>query len=211
VCGPPSQRVDRAGVGRERVGRIDSAAAEATIRLLASHMGQTVTPGRPFDAVGLHAVGRWFAGFNGFAWLSQDHLYTALVPMSVWGGFGFNFVLYLAAMEAVPAELYEAAELDGASPWQQFRVVTLPLIWEVLTVSAVFLVIGGMKAFESIWLLTNQAPTTAVHVIGTRMIQTMFNEMDVGGATAIAVLLLIMVLVASAVAMRAMRREAVEL
>ena len=170
-----------------------------------------VAIGRGLSAVGLVTIGNWFHGFDGFAWLSQDHLYTALVPLSVWTGFGFNFVLYLAAMEAVPTELYEAADLDGASPWQQFHVVTLPLIWEVLTVSVVFLVIGGMKAFETIWLMTNQAPTTAVHVIGTRMIQTMFTEMNVGEATAIAVLLLAMVFVASVVALRAMRREGVEL
>ena len=170
-----------------------------------------VAIGRGLSAVGLATVGGWFRGFDGFAWLSQDHLYTALVPLSVWTGFGFNFVLYLAAMEAVPTELYEAANLDGASPWQQFHVVTLPLIWEVLTVSVVFLVIGGMKAFETIWLMTNQAPTTAVHVIGTRMIQTMFTEMNVGEATAIAVLLLAMVFVASLVAMRLMKREVVEL
>jgi ABC-type sugar transport system permease subunit len=89
-------------------------------------------------------------------------------------------------------------------------VVTLPLIWEVLTISVVFLIIGGMKAFESIWLLTNQSPGTASHVIGTRMVQTMFSEMRVGEATAIAVLLLAMVFVASIVALRAMQRETIE-
>jgi ABC-type sugar transport system permease subunit/ABC-type glycerol-3-phosphate transport system substrate-binding protein len=166
--------------------------------------------GRGLAHLGLGAIGAWFAGFDGFAWLSEDHLYTALVPMSVWAGFGFNFVLYLAAMESVPGELYEAAELDGATAWQQFRIVTLPLIWEVLTVSIVFLVIGGMKAFDTIWLLTNQSPGTAVHVIGTLMVRTMFTDMHVGEATAIAVLMLGMVFVASVVAMRVMKREAIE-
>lgn len=170
-----------------------------------------VSMGRGLGHMGLHGLGAWLQGFNGFAWLSQDHLYTALVPMSVWAGFGFNFVLYLAAMEAVPAELYEAAELDGASHLQQFFTVTLPLIWEVLTISVVFMVIGGMKAFESIWLLTNQQPSSAVHVIGTQMIQSMITEMKVGRATAIAVLLFIMVFIGSAVAMRLMRRDTGEL
>jgi raffinose/stachyose/melibiose transport system permease protein len=150
-------------------------------------------------------------GFEGFAWLSQDHLYTALVPMSVWAGFGFNFVLYLAAMEAIPGELYEAAQLDGASPWQQFRTITFPLIWEVLSISTVFMIIGGMKAFETIWLLTDQAPGTQTHVIGTRMIQSMFTEMNIGQATAIAVLLFAMVFAMSVLALRVMRRDAVEM
>src|SRR5206468_2712624 len=156
-------------------------------------------------------AGGWFAGFDGFAWLSQDHLYTALVPMSVWAGFGFNLVLYLAAMEGIPGELYEAAEIDGASALAQFRTITLPLIWEVLTISTVFMIIGGMKAFESIWLLTNQAPGTQSHVIGTLMVQAMFSELNVGEATAIAVLLFAMVFVASGVALRVMKRETVEM
>jgi ABC-type sugar transport system permease subunit len=170
-----------------------------------------VAIGKGFSHAGMAGIGAWFKGFDGFAWLSQAHLYTALLPMSVWAGFGFNFVLYLAAMEAVPGELYEAAELDGASPVHQFFTVTLPLIWEVLTISAIFMVIGGMKAFESIWLLTNQQPSSAVHVIGTKMMQSLINEMNVGQATAIAVLLFAMVFVGSAVAMRLMQRETVEL
>jgi raffinose/stachyose/melibiose transport system permease protein len=170
-----------------------------------------VAMGNVLCRIGLSSVGHVLTGFNGFAWLSQDHLYTALLPMSVWGGFGFNFILYLAAMEGIPAELYEASELDGASHWQQFWIVTLPLIWEVLTISTVFMIIGGMKAFESIWLLTNQAPATSTHVIGTRMVQTMLSEMNVGEATAIAVLLFVMVFVATAAAMTAMKREAIEM
>jgi raffinose/stachyose/melibiose transport system permease protein len=170
-----------------------------------------VAIGNGLSHIGLTGIGGWFRGFAGFAWLSQDHLYTALLPMSVWAGFGFNFVLYLAAMEGIPTELYEASELDGANHWQQFQIITLPLIWEVLTISTVFMVIGGMKAFESIWLLTNQSPGTASHVIGTRMVQAMLTEMNVGEATAIAVLLFIMVFVATAVALAAMRRETIEM
>jgi ABC-type sugar transport system permease subunit len=81
----------------------------------------------------------------------------------------------------------------------------------VLTISAVFLIIGGMKAFEAIWLLTNQRPGTQAHVVGTRMVQAMFTEMNVGQATAIAVLLFVMVFAASAVALRVMKRDVVEM
>jgi ABC-type sugar transport system permease subunit len=81
----------------------------------------------------------------------------------------------------------------------------------VLAISIVFMVIGGMKAFELIWLLTNQRPATENHVIATRMIQTMFNEFRVGEAAAIAVLLFLMVFLGSAATLRVMRREAVEL
>jgi raffinose/stachyose/melibiose transport system permease protein len=169
-----------------------------------------VGAGRLLSAVGLTGPGAWLASLEGFAWLSQSNLYWALIPMSIWGACGFNMLLFLAAMESIPQSLYESAQIDGASPWRQFRSITLPLIWEVLSISIVFMVIGGMKAFESIWLLTNQSPTTQVHVIGTRMVQAMFLEFKVGEATAIAVLLFVMVFFGTAATLRAMRRETVE-
>lgn len=166
--------------------------------------------GRGLQTIGLTGVAHWFLSWQGFAWLSQANLYWALVPMSIWGACGFNMVLFLAAMESIPQSLYEAAQMDGASAWRQFWNITLPLIWEVLSISIVFMVIGGMKAFEGIWLLTNQSPTTQVHVIGTRMVQAMFSEFKIGEATAIAVLLFVMVFFGTAATLRAMRRETVE-
>jgi raffinose/stachyose/melibiose transport system permease protein len=114
-------------------------------------------------------------------------------------------------MENVPESLYESATIDGASPWRQFWSITVPLIWEVLAISVVFMVIGGMKAFDMIWLLTNQQPTTATHTISTRMVQTMFWEYKVGEATAIAVILFFMVFLGTAATLRVMRRERVEM
>ena len=163
--------------------------------------------GGPINTV-LVALG--LEGFAGFAWLAQDNLYWALIPMSIWGAAGFNMVLFLAAMESIPQSMYEAADIDGASAWRQFWSITVPLIWEVLSIAIVFMIIGGMKAFEVIWLLTNQRPTTDNHVIGTRMVQAMFTEFKVGEATAIAVLLFLIVFFGTTATLRAMKREAVE-
>ncbi|WP_428390094.1 extracellular solute-binding protein [Mucisphaera sp.] len=157
------------------------------------------------------AMGLNFRGFENYAWLSQQNLYWSLIPMMIWAACGFNMVLYLAAMQSIPESLYEAAEIDGATPWHQFWTITIPLIWEALSVSIVFLVIAGMKAFEVIWLLTNQSPNTQTHVIGTRMVWAMFSEFRVGQAAAIAVLLFIMVFFGTAATLRLMKREAVEL
>ena len=151
-----------------------------------------------------------FVGFDGYAWLSPEHLYGALIPIYLWMACGFNLVLYLAAMEGIPAELYEAAELEGASKMRQFFTITLPLIREVLVVSAVFLVIGGLNAFELVWLLTSQAPASGTHTLGTLMVSTMFQDFQIGRATAIAVVMFALVLVGSAAVMRALRRETVE-
>ena len=163
--------------------------------------------GGPVNAI-LTSIG--MSGFEGFAWLSQDNLYWALVPMSIWAAAGFNMILFLAAMESIPQSLYEAAEIDGASAWRQFWTITMPLIWEGLSLAIVFMIIGGMKAFEVIWLLTNQAPTSDNHVIGTRMVQAMFEEFHVGEATAIAVILFLIVFFGTTVTLRLMRRETVE-
>ncbi|RRJ97337.1 extracellular solute-binding protein [Opitutaceae bacterium TAV4] len=165
-----------------------------------------VACGRWLAAAGApDGVAGWFLGFEGFAWLAQGHLYGALIPIYLWMACGFNLVLYLAAMESIPAELYEAAALDGASTARQFFSVTLPLIREVLVISAVFLVIGGLNAFELVWLLTSQDPTSGSHTLGTLMVSTMFTEFQIGRATAIAVVMFTLVLVGSAAVMRAMR------
>ena len=173
--------------------------------------GALVGIGHFLETMGLHVVGNGFLGFKNFAWLSQDHLYWALVPMTIWGACGFNMILYLAAMESVDTSLYEAAAIDGASTAQQFFMITLPMIWEVLTISAVFMVIGGMKVFDQIWLMTSQEPTTTTHVIGTLMVSTMFGEFKVGEATAIAVILFVLVFFGTIAVMRLMRRQPVEL
>jgi raffinose/stachyose/melibiose transport system permease protein len=164
---------------------------------------------------GLSALGRaldigWLRTFDGYPWLAQSHLYVALIPIYLWMACGFNLILYLAAMEGIDPQLYEAAEIDGAPPWRQFFAITLPLIWEVVVVSAVFLVIGGLNAFEMIWLLTSQDPDSATHTLGTLMVTSMFKDFEVGRATAIAVVLFLLVFAASAAVMRGLKREAVE-
>jgi raffinose/stachyose/melibiose transport system permease protein len=152
----------------------------------------------------------WLRSFDGFAWLTPARLYGSLVPIYLWMACGFNLILYLAAMEGIDTQLYEAAEIDGASRTRQFFSITLPMIWDVIGISAVFLIIAGLNAFEMIWLLTSQDPTTANHTLSTLLVTTMFKSFDIGRATAVAVLLLALVLVASAGILRALKRDAVE-
>jgi ABC-type sugar transport system permease subunit/ABC-type glycerol-3-phosphate transport system substrate-binding protein len=159
---------------------------------------------------GISAAGRtlhsaWLAGFDGFPWLAPEYLYTALIPIYVWMACGFNLILYLAAMEGIDPQLYEAAALDGASAWRQFFLITLPSIREVLVISAVFLVISGLNAFEMIWLLTSQFPSSSTHTLGTLLVTAMFQDMDIGRATALAVILFVLVATGSAVVLRLLR------
>lgn len=165
---------------------------------------------------GLAALGRtlhsrWLLSFDGYPWLAPDHLYAALIPIYVWMACGFNLILYLAAMEGIDPQLYEAAELEGASAAWQFFTITLPLIREAVLVSAVFLVIAGLNAFEMVWLLTSQEPTTASHTLGTLLVVTMFKSLEIGRAAALAVILFLLVAAGSAIVWRTLRREAVEI
>ena len=152
----------------------------------------------------------WLKSFADYPWLAEDHLYAALIPIYIWMACGFNLILYLAAMEGIDSQLYEAADIDGASTWTQFFTITLPSIREVLAISAVFLVIGGLNAFEMIWLLTSQEPSAAMHTLATLLVTTMFKDFDIGRAAALAVILFGLVLVASGAVLRAFRSEPVE-
>ena len=152
----------------------------------------------------------WLGSFENFPWLTPGHLYAALIPIYIWMACGFNLILFLAAMEGIDPQYYEAAQLDGASPLRQFRSITLPMIGEVIAISAVFLVIGGLNSFEMVWLLTSQEPATASHTLGTLLVTTMFREFDVGRATALAVILFALVFVGSAGALRLLSRESTD-
>jgi raffinose/stachyose/melibiose transport system permease protein len=152
----------------------------------------------------------WLQSFANYPWLSEQHLYGALIPIYIWVGCGFNLILYLAAMEGIDPQLYEAAEIDGAPPWRQFFTITLPLIREVLAISAVFLVIGGLNAFEMVWLLTSQDPSASVQTLGTLLVTTMFKNLDIGRAAALAVILFSLVLAASTAVLRGLKGEPVE-
>lgn len=129
-----------------------------------------------------------------YTWLSQDHLYPSLLPLAVWSAGGFQLVLCSAALTQVPVELYEAARLEGANRWQQFWSVSWPSLRPTVLAGYFLLLISAVKSFETVWLLTNQEPTTQVHVLGTLLMQTAFAELKLGEAAALAVLLLGLVL-----------------
>ncbi|WP_442889709.1 extracellular solute-binding protein [Congregicoccus parvus] len=149
---------------------------------------------------------RWLLGFEHYAWLATGRLYWALIPIYVWLTTGFNLVLYLAAMQGIDRQLYEAAEIDGAGAVAQFFRITLPLIAEVIAISVVFLVIGGLNTFEMVWLLTAQDPTSQNQVLATWMVSTMFKEFDIGRATAIAVVMFVLVAAGSGIALLGLRK-----
>lgn len=145
-----------------------------------------------------------------FPFLQSKYLIASILPMIVWSATGFYMVLFLAAIGGIPQSYYEAARLEGASHFQQFIHITLPLLREILVVAAVFMIITLMKYFDAIWVMENEVPNRDSHVLATLLYQKVFTEYDMGYASAVAVLLFLIVLAASAFSMAWSRKERIE-
>jgi multiple sugar transport system permease protein len=136
-------------------------------------------------------------GLGGHFWLgNQDLVNYSLAGTSVWRYLGLNFVLFLGAIQSIPGALYEAAEIDGASRWQQFRHIILPGIRPILSLSVILAVSGSLAAFEIPFIMTGGANGSKTFVIQT--VQQAFQFNKVGFASAAALVLLVIILLATA-------------
>jgi ABC-type sugar transport system permease subunit len=126
-------------------------------------------------------------------WLGNpDVVNYSLAGVAIWRYIGLNFVLFLGAIQSIPGELYEAAELDGANRWQQFRYIIAPGIKRIISLSFILAIAGSLSAFELPYIITGGTNGSMTFVIQT--IQTAFVYRKVGLASAMAVVLLIIVL-----------------
>ncbi len=144
-------------------------------------------------------------------WLADERLFMVpLVLLGTWKGIGWTMVIYLAGLQTIPAELYEAAQVDGADHWRQLRYVTLPLLRPTLVFLLVVLVIGGLNAYVSFQLMTNNGdPVNLAHSVLTWMYKTSFDVgQDFGTGAAISYLLTLFVFVISLVQIKLLRRPA---
>ena len=142
------------------------------------------------------------------SWLANR--WTALVViclLGIWKGVGWSMMIYLAALQGVPETLEEAAQLDGANRWQRFRAVTIPAISPATTFISVMLVIGGLNVFTSVQLLTDGGPIGQTDVVLTYMYQQAFSFTDFGYASALAVILAVLVFVLAVLQLRIMRNR----
>jgi len=145
-----------------------------------------------------------------YAFFDAKNLIISMIPLIVWTSTGFYMILFLAAMQGIPEEYYEAAELDGATPVAQFFNITLPMIRDVITVGLMFLVISILKFFDPIWVVENQRPAADAHVLSTLLYQKSFSEYRVGEGAAVAVLQFLFVFAAALISLRLARRDRLE-
>ncbi|MGX1934077.1 carbohydrate ABC transporter permease [Microbacterium resistens] len=126
----------------------------------------------------------------------------------VWSHFGFNMILFLAGIKSVPAEYYEAATVDGASRWQQFRSITLPLIAPVFTVNLVLTLVGLLKAYDVVLSLTDGGPAGSTQTIVYQILKDSFANSALGfGAAQSMILLIVTAVVGLAVTLVRRRAE----
>ncbi|MEU9311072.1 sugar ABC transporter permease [Streptomyces sp. NPDC048256] len=131
-------------------------------------------------AIGLDgAGGQWFA--------DPSTVMATLFLVMTWKYFGFHMMLYLAGLQSIPAELTEAALIDGAGPWQRFRNVTLPLLAPTLRISVFLSVIGSIQLFDLVWVVTAGGPDHHSETMAVTMFQYGFKRYQVGYASAISV------------------------
>lgn len=134
---------------------------------------------------------------------------VGIAAATVWWTIGFNFILYLAALQDIPRETYEAASVDGAGPWQQIRYITIPLLGRTTTLVVVLQIIASLKIFDQVALMTSGGPGTSTQVALTLITDTAFTDFRVGAASAASVVLFIVIIIIAAIRQLTDRSEKV--
>ncbi|GAA4347524.1 carbohydrate ABC transporter permease [Microbacterium rhizosphaerae] len=114
-----------------------------------------------------------------------------IIATIVWAGFGFSMILYIAGLKSIPAELYEAATVDGAGKWAQFRNITLPLLAPIVTVNVVLSVVGLLKVYDIVVSLTDGGPAGSTQTIVYQILSDSFQNARLGFGAAQSVILLV--------------------
>ncbi len=110
----------------------------------------------------------------------------AVVAVSQWQYIGYTLILFLVAMQNIPTQLYEAAELDGVGPVRKFFSITLPQIREMLMVNMIVTMTGSIKVFDEVWVMTGGGPGRATETLGSMLYRAGFRNDEMGYASAVA-------------------------
>lgn len=119
---------------------------------------------------------------------------VGIAAATVWWTIGFNFILYLAALQDIPREIYEAAAVDGASTWQQIRSITIPLLSRTTTLVLLLQIIASLKVFDQVYLMTYGGPGNSTQVLLGLVTTSAFTDYRVGAASAASVLLFLVII-----------------
>lgn len=146
-------------------------------------------------------------------WLGDEKLILwSIAAVAIWSAVGFYMVIYMASMQSIPTSFYEAATLDGASRFRSFRDITIPLIWETLRTTVIYMAIGALDLFALVQVMTGGGSGSGqkAEVASLYMYNLAFQKSRWGMASAVGVILLILTLLLSIVIMRLTKRETYE-
>ena len=128
-------------------------------------------------------------------WLTNPHIALySVIFVDTWKGVGFIMVIFIAGLQVIPSEYYEAAQIDGANKWDELWNITLPLLMPTLTVTTVLNLLYGLKVFDIVWVLTNGGPGYATETVYTVVFEE-FSKGRYGVSTALSTLLFAIMLI----------------
>lgn len=131
-----------------------------------------------------------FLGIDGPAWLtSTTWAMPAIIIMSVWKTFGYNMVIFLAGLQGIPEQLYDAAKVDGANSWHRFWNVTVPMLSPTTFFVVVISIIGSFQVFDQAYIMTDGGPGTSTTTLVMYIYQLGFQRFQLGMASAAAAML----------------------
>lgn len=146
-------------------------------------------------------------GIGPIDWLGSPHwAMPAIILVSVWKNFGYNMLIFLAGLQAIPEELYEAAELDGAGAWHRFRHVTLPMLGPTFVFVGVVTMIAAFQIFSEPYVMTQGGPLKSTLTLVLFMYEQGFRWWRLGFAASVAVVLFLLTLAGTLIQLR-LRRD----
>jgi len=139
-------------------------------------------------------------------WLGDPHwAMPAIIVFAVWKNFGYNMIILLAGLQSIPGQLYEAARIDGASMWQQFRHVTLPMLAPIVTMVNILTIAGYFQLFAEPYVMTQGGPLQSTVSVLYFMYEEGFKWWNLGSASAVAFVLFLFIFCVTAVQLRLAR------
>ncbi len=161
----------------------------------------------------VNTVIRWF-GLPGPGWLADpDWALNGIVLMTVWRDLGFYMVIFLAGLQAIPRDVTDAAIMDGATSWQRFRHVTLPLLNPSILLATVIGVINGLQLFTQVYVMTGSAqqlpggPLGSTRSVVLYVVEQTFRPLEMGYGSAAAFLLFVLIMVVTLIQFRLIQRK----
>jgi multiple sugar transport system permease protein len=146
-------------------------------------------------------------GIDGPAWLLDPQwAMPAIVITSVWKDIGFVMIMFLAGLQSIPDEYYEASSIDGANNWQRFRFITLPLLSPTVFFALIISLINSFQVFDQVWIMTEGGPAGSTSVLVELIVKNAFSYSRMGYAATLSWVLFLLVFVVTVIQMRLQRR-----